>query len=524
MSDKMPHPRTEAWFETNRPEIYDYCINYFIPAIINGKRFILTVADVKAGKREIVECCMVILNRMFPNKYKAYYLTSLNRKDVQAQKHELEKYGIDTYVVNSDSIVAEIKKDIDNAVASGKKVIKFLDECDYGTGTNQKMGPLFHYFIENSSVIENLISATAEETLFSSIASRPDFILLKFTPPKEYCGAKYFLANQLIYEPKPFFQKDDYNQLTFTAHAVEVMRESYIGERNIGGVRVTGRGITTDLVLAQQARLEDELNRLHPESSRPFKIKVIDGHRPFEWENEETCIGYVKGNKRYMFVFNQTCTRGTDLKGWHPALAFWHDSRHCSKCNLNTLLQAILRPSHYSSCYKDASGNPTPQKIRMYVSRAAVMAATGDYSLYTEEKGKAPTRTVRTRDSANYEIHGVDESITEYSSLKVYFDAIQQEFPPLSSFTKERNFYCTPVAIGMTAEERQIKVWDFDRVKNQLKAQFNRRQMFVTIPCYMNTGDDSTLRWIIVRKLSKQEEKKKGSFKASAKSMYEITE
>jgi hypothetical protein len=85
----------------------------------------------------------------------------------------------------------------------------------------------------------------------------------------------------------------------------------------------------------------------------------------------------------------QTCTRGTDLKGWHAALAFWHDERVSDNVSLNTMIQAVLRPCHYSTDY-----GGTPQRVRLYVDRRVVqMAADDNMETYLAAGGKVPART-----------------------------------------------------------------------------------------------------------------------------------
>lgn len=519
----MEHPRKPDYFQKDRKEIYHF-VRKLRTSIANKKRLLLVIAEVKAGKREISEALKV----EFPGK-KGYYFTSLNRKDVQLQKAELEKYEIETYVIsamNDDGITALINE-IKEKILAGAEILFFWDECDYGSGSTQKLSTLFNTFLDTPEVIHILVSATAHETLFSKLADRSDFEKHVFEPPPEYKGAKYFLDSGLVFAPKPFIEKQAPKSsiLTFTAHAYEVMRDSFKDKRNIGCVRISGKGATTSAILGQVPELKRMLNAHFGGEfqGRPFKIKVIDSANGMNWEDSITRRGYTCEplEANWLFIINQTCTRGTDLKGWHPNLAFWHDVRHCSKCNLNTLLQAILRPSHYSSCYKKETmfnGKKVvmnvPQPIRLYVDRAAVLAATGDFSQFKEQKGKAPTRMAKTRNTAEYEHHESED----YASLKVYFDAISQPFPLLSSFPKEGEFYKPQKVLGIREEDRARTVWDYEHAA-RLRIQENRRHHYFVVPSYRDLSDASTIVWHITRKLSKQEVTK--AFETTGKSMYQ---
>ena len=515
MSD---HPHTMSWFSKERKEIVSF-VKKLKVSMEAKKRLLLVIAQVKAGKKEIVEC----IKLEYPD-FKAYYITSLNRKDVKNQQEELAKYEIETYVVNSDGVIDDIIEEVNEYVKKGTTVIFFWDECDYGSGKTQKLNRLFAPFMDTKQIIHILISATPQETLFSSLIQRSDFATLTFTPPDEYKGAQYFLENNLVFIPKPFLQKssDIVPTLTFTAHAFEVIRSSFTPQRNIGAIRITGRALTLDIIRAQLTKLEGDVNRhfnggMH---GRSFSIKVIDAKDGLNWEDPLECHTYKTYPRNWLFMFNQTCTRGTDLKGWHTNIAFWHDARSCSSCNLNTLLQAILRPAHYSSCYMSNEAIPTAtaQAIRLYVDKPAVKAATGDYTEYGKAKGKAPTRTTVPRVSAEYETH----EATVYDSLKPYFTTISQVFPSIESFPKKGEFYTPGQTLGINEEDRSRDVWDYTSAK-KLKFQQNRLHHYYIIPSYKDLTNANSLVWVITRKLTSQEKGKdaKNVFKATHKSMYE---
>lgn len=384
--DSAPHPHCEAWFEQNRPEIQAF-VTDVKSEIASGNRHILAKAPVKSGKRELVEYMAVAMPEC-----RVKYITSLNRIDVKNQKEELEKYDIATHLTSGSEAVAAAITDVRVSLSAGRVVVICFDECDYGSGSRQKMARLYSEFINDPRVIKIYFSATAHETEASNLITRADFVVKTYTPPPTYCGAKYFIDAGLVFAPKAFFE-NDMGTVTVTAHGIKVLQESITSDRHIGVVRTT-RSIPTVLFKNRDVRmaLELKLRSANPEG-KPWQIVPVDQKDSHDWENPVTRRGYVLDpENNYLFVIMQTCTRGTDLKGWHHKLAFWHDERKKEKVNLNTMIQAILRPCHYTTSYGG------PQRIRLYVdSHVVEMAHDDDMAKYLAAGGKAPTRTTRGR-------------------------------------------------------------------------------------------------------------------------------
>lgn len=375
----MDHPHPAAWFEGYRREIFDF-VGTILSLLSEGKRHILVKAPVKSGKREIVECISALMTQ-----HAVKYITALNRVDVKTQKAELELYGIVTHVITAGDGLAAAVTDVSSALASGQDVICCFDECDYGAGKNQKMSAIYSKVIDDVSVVKIYFSATGQETEASNVTTRADYAAITYVPPPSYHGAKYFLEAGLVFNPAPFFE-DDQGTLDISAHGIKVIQESIKFDRHIGVVR-TPRAIRVVRFKDVHVRkaLEKKLQSAIP-GGKKWEIIPVDEKDSHDWESTKTQRGYVLDTEtNYLFVIHQTCTRGTDLKGWHRTLAFWHDQRMGEKVNLNTMIQAILRPSHYGD----------PQAIRMYVDERALMveAGTMDVVEYLEGGGKAPTRT-----------------------------------------------------------------------------------------------------------------------------------
>lgn len=386
----MSHPFDKTWFQTNRSAVVTFC-EKIIDAIKKDKRHVLIKAPVKSGKRVIMEVLSVLL----PG-YRVKYITSLNRVDVKNQKDELESYGISTHLTKDDRAVTSAINEIDYDIQKGYAVIAGFDECDYGSGDRQKMARLYKKFANVSEVVKLYISATAHETEASRLRDRQDYAEFTYTPPTEYCGAKFFLDADLVYEPEAFFENDT-GELHLTDHAKEVLRKSITQSRHIGVVRTT-RQVPMDYFIFTPTRKSIE-TQLQNVTGKPWEVVPVNQKHPFDWESSRNQLLTLDTRKNYLIVIMQTCTRGTDLKGWHHKIGFWHDQRRADAVNLNTLLQAV-RICHYSTDYPDGdfnpggAGKPTPQAIRLYMDRRIIdMAADDDLHAYLGAGGKVPTRT-----------------------------------------------------------------------------------------------------------------------------------
>ena len=379
-SEDTPHPRPPFWFQQMRPEVTALC-KKIIQAVAEDKRHILIKAEVKSGKKDIVECCSKLVNAPI------IYATALNRKDVKKQKDELEMYDIVTRLINKDDECVATIEDIKRRIQQTPVWI-CLDECDYGSGVLQKMAPLFREFKNEPKVIKVYFSATSHETEVSALKDRPDFVMFTFVPPTTYHGAQYFLDANLVFEPDAFFVVDDDGNIEFTAHAETVIQSSISADtqRHIGTVRIRNNIPIKDLKKKRiKEALEAQLNQFVG-NGRPWEIVPVDASDSHDWEDRRTRNGFVRDTQfNYLIVIKQTCTRGTDLKGWHETLAFWHDDRkHDDNFLPNTIIQALLRVAHYGE----------PQKIRIYGSKQVVeLAANDNMTTYLSLNGKPPART-----------------------------------------------------------------------------------------------------------------------------------
>lgn len=475
----MAHPHDVDWFEEHRPEVLDFTRQFEESIRENDMKHILVKAPVKSGKKDITECISVVL----PD-YRVKYVTSLNRKDVKSQKDELQQYGIATFVTDSDLVCNNTIRDIQNDITRNNKVILMFDESDHGSGKRQKLSIVFMHFRDDDRVVKVYVSASAHETEASRLANRTDFVCLTFIPPPSFRGAGWFLEQKLVFEPHTFFEKDG-EDIVLTDHGKEVILDSITSTRHIGVVRVSSSKVKVSELKNKQIRkdLEMQLTNVDPDK-KEWIIVPVDESSPFEWDNEVTQAGYIHIGKNVLIVIAQTCTRGTDLRGWHAKLGFWHDARRKQKSNLNTLIQALLRPSHYAGMSHGYCQDG--ERIRMYVDESVLQAvASDDVTDYIRAGGRAPTRTKSTKPKIDYKIS--DEVFSNTDDARSYAH--------LKGWTKTSQF-------NVNTDNNTFRYRDYDRVIESVEDTRNSSDLGYGVasaarimPVYTS---DNTIHYIVI--------------------------
>jgi len=505
-SEATPHPHVIGWFDVRRIEISNFCTG-IVGKIREGINHLLVKAQVKSGKKDIVECLAVLV----APSTKVFYVTALNRKDVKKQVEELALYGVATHLVNNDDAVALVIAAINAEKARGFRVIICLDECDYGSGSGQKMSGMFTVFLNDPAVTKIYFSATAQETEVSILRDRQDFHAMTFVPPPTYFGAEWFLDEGLVFDTDTFFIRDEDDDIVLSEHAKLVIIESMVDNRHIGAVRINGDFNMKDFKRGATKRyLEQQLFDVIPDG-KPWEIIPVDATDSHDWEDRKTRNTYVNDEEvNYLFILKQTCSRGTDLKGWHHKLAFWHDARsHHGTSRPNTLIQAFGRPFHYSSSWP--AYNNEPQRIRIYCDMVVMeLAAYDDMHAYLEAGGKPPARTAKQygrliaeispmtfATEAEARIYGIERS-GRAAAFTVHTDNGQPEI----NYRNSRR----PV---MTETETRTQV-DF----NWGAARTSR-----LMPVFVS-NIDHTIRWVVIYNTT-QHPVNDEPIKATNKSMYD---
>jgi adenosyl cobinamide kinase/adenosyl cobinamide phosphate guanylyltransferase len=485
------HPKSIDWFLKFRQETTAFT-KTIVDAKNEGKTHILVNAPVKSGKKEIVEILKQLTNGT------VIYITSFNRKDVINQKKELNKYGINVHITDRDH---HCQLAISDIKSHSGIVYLCIDECDYGSGNLQKLSTVFSEIMHLYNVIKVYFSATSHELESSSLSEKDSYQYLKYIPSSEYNGAKYFLENDLVIDVEPFFYLTSKDTVELSDHSEKVINESITPDKHIGVVRVANSKIFMSYFKDPKIKneIQNKLKSFMPKS-RDWEIVPIDSDTPHEWENRNTCNRYTYCNKlNYLFIIKQTCTRGTDLKGWHHRIAFWHDSRtHKSRSTPNTLIQAFLRPSHYG----------LPQKIRLYVDKMVIqLAADNDMQHWISEHGKAPTRT---------KIRKISDKTSELS-YKTIDNAIQQSIS-MGLIAKILNLNYETMTFQYAGENRKIELEKITRESDiRWGTSFDKKE--ATIMPVLSNSESGNVRYIINYKFMEGDL----PICATLKSMYEIS-
>lgn len=331
-SKDREHPWTIQEFSTDRNEQFN-CASQIVTALDYNTN-VLVSAPVKSGKRQIAEIVALMYAEKGPNN-KHYFITALNRKDVETQKKELSEYKLDVTTLAKNKDADEFIKKL-GTTSDPNNIVVHFDESDYGTGFDNVFAPVFK-FCKERKIKLICYSATNEEAKKSDFAKAAE--LVEMVPNSGYKGAKWFLDNNLVKEPEPFF-----DGVSITEHGKEVI-DWWLTQTNkpIAILRLTGG--EREKGLYNSFKKEGEMFLIEDN----IICKFIDGVSKFDWakDHESLLKAYKAQNLRTLLVINQTCTRSTEL-GFHKHLAFLHDHRP-NESHYSTLAQAYLRVAHYDS-------------------------------------------------------------------------------------------------------------------------------------------------------------------------------
>lgn len=366
-----------------RKEQYDIAVSC-VESLNLGKNCSIK-AEEKTGKRMIMEAIHLIMLvnhgcKVLPEKSppRSVYVTALNRRDTKEQFREQEdEFGICSIVATKHaSLVAGIVEILNDTTNDGIIYIH-LDECDYGTGADQSLSKLYTAPELNLPAHSGRIkyvtySATPEELEFSDTIR--DWDQHVFVPSKDYIGARWYLENDLVFEPESFF--DGTSDISEHGRSrIEEVRDSCQAcnpeeqrLRNVIVVRDTGKGN-----IHRVREMKDSL-----EKDLLCEIHVFDQSIAFQWGDPTSwkVLGrreQLDGNEnhvRYDYVptlifISQICTRSTEICPLgHRKIAVWHDARKLEdKAAYNTISQAIGRVKHYSQ-----EGHPV-NRIKLYCDK-----------------------------------------------------------------------------------------------------------------------------------------------------------
>jgi hypothetical protein len=377
--------------QEDRPEQYEIACS--CADSLNKDKNCSIRAEEKTGKRVIMEAIHLIMLvnhgcnvRPEISPPRSVYVTALNRKDTKVQFKEQEEYGIFSIVATKHaSLVAGIIEKLNDDTNDGIIYIH-LDECDYGSGSDQSLSKLYSAAELNLPNHKDRIkyvtySATPEELEYSDTIQM-GWDQHVFIPSKSYLGAQWYLDNNLVFKTESFFDggSDFSDQGQRLIKEVILNCSSEMGEcvrrRNVIVVRDTGKG-NLDKIRERKSTLEEKYG---------CEIHIFDQRTEFGWGDpaswaelgrkanlndnmEVTCYVYAP----VLIFISQICTRSTEICPLgHRKIAVWHDARKLEdKKAYNTISQAIGRIKHYSQ-----EGHPV-NRIKLYCDKDVLKMTVG---------------------------------------------------------------------------------------------------------------------------------------------------
>ena len=336
-----------SWYHDNMHEIFQFVVNELDPLVKSGERHIIIRAEVKTGKRFIAQAYAVYNSSISEESYVQVFISSWIRRDDDRQRKELNDYFKGThndprvFKINTEKSRLQCIKKLKELSLKYEKVVVHHDELDYGSGHDQHMAAVYEYCINQEKMCLISYSATYEEAIVqhsintSNININP--VILKFIPPKEYRGVKWFCENNLVEEAIPFFEEQD-DSLILSNQAKKILAEveldlssddPKINRKKLIIVRInTPFEKTKDLIdshifpelcchndvriLPQFIHSRKELNTM--------TVKWDD----YQWWKRQMEVERGDGKFILILFIDQCSTRSTD---WfcHPWLNVYHD-------------------------------------------------------------------------------------------------------------------------------------------------------------------------------------------------------
>lgn len=336
-----------SWYHDNMPDIFHFVVDKLDPLVKSGARRIITRAEVKTGKRFIAQAYAVYNSSISGESYVQVFISSWIRRDDDRQRKELNDYFKGShneprvFKINTEKSRLQCIKKLKELSLKYEKVVVHHDELDYGSGHDQHMAAVYEYCINQQNMCLISYSATYEEATVphsintSNINIKP--VILKFTPPKEYRGVKWFCENNLVEEAIPFFEQQDDN-LILSKQAKKIIADveldlssddPKINRKKLIIVRInTPFEKTKDLIdsnIFPELCCHDDV-RILPQfiHSRKELNTMTVKWDDYQWWKRQMEV--ERGNGKFILILfiDQCSTRSTD---WfcHPWLNVYHD-------------------------------------------------------------------------------------------------------------------------------------------------------------------------------------------------------
>jgi len=446
-------PPSKPWsvtiFQEERPHLVNWIRTDLVPNVADPSvRNIVVEADVKAGKREMVEYLAMLDHiatpRPPPTRVHAY-ISSFIRKADKDQRKELSEHNIKVCPIQRDTHVQYCIGWIDTHLGMGQHIVTHIDEGDYGSGQNQNLNKIWDHIKDNPNITNIVWSATVAEMLYSDtiysddstpnviqeisnngvhLRYRPEQFNLQTQEPIGFCGADVFLDSNLIENAMPFFIVNSNSPLEYALSdqarsLMSDLRENMITnpDKNILFLRLS-YSIKNGCRKKASKAIHVLLNNLNHFPELEGWFILVDKDENFEINDPRIRKEPVGWSSRLYWnmkathcpiivIADQTSSRSTEW-ACHNRVYALHDFRYTQ--TYSAYAQALQRPNHYASKYLLGF-----QKIRIFGNKKVFQLAAGrisyeDYLCDDWVIRKVDHRIVQAAgggDSARYEIRNV---------------------------------------------------------------------------------------------------------------------
>lgn len=353
----------------SRPNVYKAWLE--VKEQLDAGKNVILHAPVKSGKRVLAQFFAATSMRSCKGKSEQgsphFFVTSLNKKDIQTQKEEMRAYGIQTFTLRTNDDVNELCMSVDNETKLGKTVYVHFDESDYGTNTKQLFDRFFKARSSNPNIKMICYSATNFEAAHSESNEKfmrgGNFAEVTMEPGQGYRGCGWFLDEGLVSESEEFFTFG--SQVSAGPQGIECLRSLLTKDLEPGRIGVV-RICHHETFKMLKDRL-DEVKRCVYGYVQKIDIRIVDQNHPYSWGEDGEWKAEVESGRSVLIFVHQTCTRSTEL-GFHEHLAFWHEHRNKENSTIATTAQSVLRIAHY---------HPTGHRIKVFTSKEHLEAYDG---------------------------------------------------------------------------------------------------------------------------------------------------
>jgi hypothetical protein len=371
--DLPDKPWSLAQFEEYRSHLTGFVRSRIVPLLESKKcRRILIRAPVKCGKREIVE--YISTRDLVDNPPRVHaFVSAWHRNADEDQRTELRTQNISVFSITSTQNVLHFLRWVEQQFTQGKSIVIHLDECEYGSGSNQMLSKVWTKIRDSDKVTTILYSATPEEVLFSNEVDDEAYVSIlddigegervEYTPPDGYCGPKRFLDEGLVHDAIPFFEKKDAKYtMTFQGkEIIENLKKSMVDDpqRNIIVLRLSYSSKGGKDTKLKNKSIYQFLSNLDDFTELKESLIVVDKsenvnirHKRIvcesvQWSNPNYWDLKTRG-KIILMVVDQTTGRSTEW-ACHSRIFAYHDFRNTIQ--YSTVSQAQERVNHYEQKY-----------------------------------------------------------------------------------------------------------------------------------------------------------------------------